>query len=67
MFTKFEELYNFNQYLVSRASLLAIESFDMKSFLDCAAIASSIFAPIEVPQRRICLDKINSFCNLHYL
>ena len=62
--TRLEDWYNFNQYFVSLASLFAIESFEIKSFLDWAAIASSTFAPIEVPQRRICLDNINSFWDL---
>jgi len=33
----------------------------MKSFLDCAAIASSTFAPILVAYLNICLEIMNSF------
>ena len=51
-----------NQYFVSLASLLAIDIFAIKSFLVCAADASSMFAPIDVPDRSSCLDIINSFC-----
>ena len=51
----------FNQYFVSLASLLAIAIFEMKSFFVCAAVASSMFAPIEVPDRSNCFDIMNSF------
>jgi hypothetical protein len=33
----------------------------MKSFFDCPPIASSIFAPMDVPLLKSCLDKVNSF------
>ncbi len=51
----------FNQYFVSLASLLAIAIFEMKSFFVWAAVASSMFAPIEVPDRSNCFDIMNSF------
>jgi hypothetical protein len=55
---KYEEsLSNRIQYNVSRASLKLMYSLLRKSFLDCAADASSAFAPIEVPARRNCLNK----------
>ena len=50
-----------SQYSVSKASLCAMESLWIKSGLDCACPPSAIFAPIEVPERKICFDKINSF------
>ena len=52
---------NFIQYIVSLASLYEIEILAKKSFSDCPPIASSMFAPIEVPHLRTCLDIINSF------
>jgi hypothetical protein len=33
----------------------------VKSFLEKPPSASSIFAPIEVPHRRICRYRVNSF------
>lgn len=45
------------QYLVSLASLRAIEYLEIKSFVDCAYTASEQFAPIDVPDRKNCLDK----------
>ena len=38
-----------NQYFVSLHSFFAMLSFAMKSFRDCAAKASSTFAPMDVP------------------
>lgn len=34
-----------------------MESFEIKSALDCAPIASSTFAPIELPLLNSCLEK----------
>ncbi len=45
------------QYSVSLASFKAISYLLIKSFLDCADIASLQFAPIEVEERRNCLAK----------
>ncbi len=50
-----------SQYLVSCASLYAIETFDDKSLRDIAALASLRLAPIEVPDLSSCLDKTYSF------
>ena len=44
-----------SQYFVSLASLRAIEYFETKSALLCAACPSSIFEPTNVPDRRKCL------------
>src|SRR5690554_588691 len=49
------------QYKVSLASFEEIDIFAVKSFLDCPANASLMFAPIEVAERRNCLERINSF------
>lgn len=49
------------QYRVSRASFEDMDIFAVKSFLDCPANASLMFAPIEVAERRNCLERINSF------
>lgn len=62
---KFDFSYNRNQYLVSLASLLAIEILQIKSFLDCAAVDSSTFAPILVPYLSNCFDKTSSFSFLN--
>lgn len=48
------------QYRVSRASFEDRDIFAVKSFLDCPANASLMFAPIEVAERRNCLERINS-------
>ena len=56
--TVFEATNNHNQYLVSRASLRAMLYLCMKSALLSAACASSILAPIEVPERTIWDDKV---------
>ena len=50
-----------SQYLLSLASLLEIDIFDIKSFLLIAACASFTLAPIEVPQRKSCFERIYSF------
>jgi hypothetical protein len=42
-----------NQYLVSLASLYAIESLALKSLLDDPPVASSTLAPMEVPDLTI--------------
>jgi hypothetical protein len=47
--------------LVSLASFEAMDILWIKSFLDCAAIASSTFAPMLVADLKICLEIINSF------
>ena len=52
---------NLNQYSVSRVSFEAIDISDIKSLVDCAAWASVILAPIEVPLFKIWPDKLNSF------
>jgi len=60
---------SFSQYLVSLASLWAIFIFEIKSFLEDAAMASSIFAPIEVPDLTICRESsvdFLSFCKKTY-
>lgn len=49
------------QYRVSRASFEEMDIFAVKSFFDCPANASLIFAPMEVADRRNCLERINSF------
>lgn len=49
------------QYLVSLASLYAIERFEIKSCFDWAQVASSRFAQIEVPDFKICFERTNSF------
>lgn len=53
------------QYSASEASFRAIEYFDIKSFFDCAFIASLIFAPILVPDRNNCFDKTYSLLFSH--
>lgn len=61
-------LRSLNQYSVSLHSLYAILILERKSFSDCAPIASSIFAPIEVPDLTICFDKtVSSFSHFKYL
>ena len=50
-----------SQYCVSLDSLRAMLTFERKSALDCACSASDSNAPIAVPLRTHCLDKINSF------
>lgn len=47
-----------NQYCVSLASLSAISNLFKKSLSDCAERDSLTFAPIEVPERNNCLDKV---------
>jgi len=46
-----------SQYLVSLASFRAIDIFDIKSALLWPAWASSTLAPIDVPERKSCLDR----------
>ena len=55
----FSDFSSFNQYLVSRASLEAIDIFVIKSLFDCATEASSTFAPILVPHLNSCFDNSN--------
>ncbi len=50
-----------SRYLVSLASLDAILIFDIKSFFDCPASASSTFAPILVEDLNNYLEIIYSF------
>ena len=50
-----------NQYSVSFASFQAIDNLCIKSALLCACSHSVIFAPIDVPERKTCFDKTNSF------
>jgi len=50
-----------NQYSVSLASFSEIDNLCIKSALLCACSASLIFAPIDVPERKTCFDKTNSF------
>jgi hypothetical protein len=52
------------QYLVSSDSLEAMDILEMKSFLDCAAMASFTFAPILVPLLNICLENTYSLFEL---
>jgi hypothetical protein len=52
---------NLIQYFVSLASLYEMVRLAKKSFLLCPPIASSIFAPIDVPERINYLLKIYSF------
>ena len=51
---RFDLSNNLNQYFVSFVSLDAIDILCIKSFLDCATIASSTFAPILVADLKIC-------------
>lgn len=41
--------------------------FEMKSFLDCAYLASARLAPIDVPHRRIYFDIVDSRFPRRYL
>ena len=41
--------------------IMGIVNFVLKSFLLCPPMASSTFAPIEVPLRNSCLETTNSF------
>ena len=50
-----------SQYSVSSASFKAIFSLLVKSALLCAFLLSRIFAPILVPERRICFERTYSF------
>ena len=47
-----------NQYCVSLASLRAISILLKKSLSDCADLDSRTFAPIDVPERKSCLDSV---------
>ena len=56
------------QYLVSAVSFSAMFIFETKSGLLCACLASATFAPILVPLRSNCLERIYSFfCCVRYL
>src|SRR5690348_14579780 len=48
-----------NQYLASPASFEAMAILEIKSLFDCAALASSTFAPMLVPH-------VNSCCDITY-
>jgi len=50
-----------SQYIVSLHSFCAILSLHIKSFFEAANPASATLAPILVPERAICLEKMNSF------
>jgi hypothetical protein len=50
--------------IYSLASLLAILILAIKSALLCPACASLIFAPIDVPHRKSCFERIYSFFSL---
>lgn len=52
------------QNSVSAASFNAICSLVMKSAFDWAYIDSLMFAPIDVPDRKICFDSTFSWCIL---
>ncbi len=54
--TRFAETINLSQYLLSLASFKAISSLWIKSAVLCAALDSSTFAPMEVPERISCFD-----------
>lgn len=54
-------LSNRSQYRVSLAYFDEIDIFEIKSLRDCAAIASSTFAPILVPLFNSCFEITYSF------
>ena len=56
---------NFIQYFVSDASFRAMFIFDTKSGLLCAYWDSVTLAPILVPARSNCLDRMYSFFSSH--
>lgn len=58
---------NSNQYLVSRASFEAILIFAIKSALLIPASASTMLAPILVPDLSNCFEIINSFSSIRDL
>lgn len=58
---------NLNQYSVSLASLEAMDIFEIKSFVDWAACASEILAPMDVPLRSSWWDMTNSLFIFRYL
>ena len=50
-----------NQYFTSRLSFYAMDILAEKSAFEIAPFASDTLAPIEVPERKSCLDKTYSF------
>jgi len=56
--TKSDSINISNQYSVSLASLSAISNLCKKSLSDCADWASLTLAPIEVPERSNCFDRV---------
>ncbi len=53
--TKLLAFNNLSQYMVSLASLEAMDIFVIKSLRVCAAVPSATFAPILVPDLSTCL------------
>ena len=65
IFVRKSVLYNnSNQYFVSDVSFSAMYTFETKSLLLIAHSASAKFAPMDVPERNSCLDRMYSLFSL---